>query len=115
MEPTNHKTLKFTPTLVELIVRGKKTATWRLFDDKALQVGDSLIFINAATGDRFGTAIICTCVEKTLGSLTENDWDGHERYQSDAEMYETYSSYYGRTVGPDTKLKIITFDFTPLA
>lgn len=40
------KTLKFTPELCALIVTGQKKSTWRLFDDKNLQVGDELSFIN---------------------------------------------------------------------
>jgi len=34
------KTVKFRPDLAQLIMDGKKTTTWRLFDDKDLQAGD---------------------------------------------------------------------------
>ena len=39
------KTLKFTTQLVEKILSGEKTSTWRLFDDKDFKNGDNLAFI----------------------------------------------------------------------
>ena len=45
------KTLKFASHLVQKILSGEKTSTWRLFDDKDLQVGDGLIFVNKDTGE----------------------------------------------------------------
>ena len=73
------KTLKFAPNLIEKILSGEKTSTWRLFDDKDLQVGDELIFINKETLKEFGTAKITSLKVKTLGSLTDADWVGHEK------------------------------------
>lgn len=105
------KTLKFTPRLCEEILAGRKTATWRLFDDKDLQVGDELVLINKDTLERFGTATITSLYTKTLGTLEEKDWAGHERFASEEKMYETYRQYYGDEVGPDTEVKIISFDF----
>ena len=67
------KTLKFAPNLVDKILSGQKTSTWRLFDDKDLQKGDELIFINKETGKEFGTATITSLKIKTLGSLTDAD------------------------------------------
>lgn len=109
------KTLKFMPNLVELILDGSKTETWRPFDDKDLKEGDEVEFINKETGERFGTAIITSVVIRTLGTLTDEDWEGHERYSSDEEMYKTYQSYFpDEDVGPDTELKIVGFEFTPI-
>lgn len=108
------KTLKFTPELVARILRGEKTSTWRLFDDKDLQVGDEITCLHQKTGQPFGTATITSCNIKTLGTLTESDWVGHERYSSDAEMYATYRSYYGDQVGPDSEMKLLEFTFVPL-
>jgi hypothetical protein len=50
------KTLKFAANLVPLILSGEKTSTWRLFDDKDLQVGDELEFINKNTNTTFASA-----------------------------------------------------------
>jgi hypothetical protein len=106
------KTLKFKPQLVEQILAGTKTATWRLFDDKDIQVGDIIDVFNKETGDQFGVVTITRVRTKTLGTLEESDWEGHERYESEAAMYAEYRSYYGDTVGPDTEIKLIGFDFT---
>ena len=106
------KTLKFTPELCTLILNGEKTATWRLFDDKDLQVGDEIEFINKETSTKFGQGIITAIKIKTLSTLEEADWDGHEQYISEEEMYATYRSYYGDKVNPDTEVKIIDFTFS---
>ncbi len=105
------KTLKFAPHLVENILAGEKTSTWRLFDDKDLKVGDALAFLNKATLERFGTAVITSLYSKTLGTLTDEDWAGHERFPSEKEMYDTYRKYYGDNVDRDSEVKILTFDF----
>mgnify|MGYP001561196146 CR=1 FL=1 len=107
------KPLKFKPHLVGEILEGKKTSTWRLFDDKDLQMGDELLFINAETGEEFGTAKITGLKVKTLSTVADDDYEGHEKYESKEDMYEHYRSYYGDKVGPDSELKIISFDFKP--
>jgi hypothetical protein len=105
------KTLKFAPHLCEEIVRGEKTSTWRLFDDKDLQVGDTLRFINKESGEAIGTATIIGLRIKTLGTLDDADWEGHERFPSEGAMYETFRSYYGEAVDADTEVKIVEFDY----
>ena len=105
------KSLKFREHLVEKILRGEKNSTWRLFDDKDLSQGDVLQFINSDTGKAFGTAVITDITTRTLGNVREEDWVGHERFPSEQAMYDTYRSYYGDTVGPETEVKIIKFNF----
>ena len=107
------KSLKFKPELCKLILQGEKTVTWRLFDDKDLQVGDEIQFVNKETLKSFGEGAITKIVVKTLETLEEADWEGHERYSSEEEMYNIYRSYYGDNVGPETELKIIDFTFQP--
>jgi hypothetical protein len=107
------KTLKFAPHLVSKIISGEKTSTWRLFDDKNLAEGDTLLFLNKESGEEFGTATLTSVKVTTLGTLTDEDWDGHERFSSEDEMYATYKKYYGDTVGPETEVKILSFDFSP--
>ena len=108
------KSLKFMPHLADKILSGEKVSTWRLFDDKDLQSGGDLIFINKETGKEFGTAKILDVRVKTLGTLVESDWEGHERFTSEEEMYKTYRQYYGDKVGPETEVKIISFKFSGL-
>ncbi len=61
------KTLKFKPHLVDQIIAGTKTSTWRVFDDKDLQIGDNLVFLNKETLIDFGTATITNIRIKTWG------------------------------------------------
>jgi hypothetical protein len=82
-----------------------------LFDDKDLQSGDKLEFINKETGEVIGCAEITSMRIKTLGTLTDEDWVGHERYNSEEEMYQTCRKYYGNKVILETELKIIDFTF----
>ena len=107
------KKLKFRPALCTQILKGEKTTTWRIHDDKNLSVGDQIEFVNWETGVVFGSGTITGLKVKTLGTLEETDWIGHEKFASEAEMYETYKTYYGDSVGPESELKIINFTFQP--
>jgi hypothetical protein len=104
------KTLKFAPNLVPLILSGEKTKTWRLYDDKDLQNGDELIFINKETGEEFAKVKITSLVTKTLDQVTSDDYDGHERYSSQDEMLDTFRKFYGDKVSLDTEVKILNFE-----
>ncbi len=103
------KTVKFTQVLADLILKGEKTSTWRLFDDKDLQIGDKLVFQVKETGVDFANAEILSVREKKLGDITEDDQTGHEPFISQEEMLNTYKKYYGDKVTLDTIVKIIDF------
>lgn len=103
------KTLKFTQDLVPLILSGEKTSTWRLFDDKDLQTGDELEFLNKETGEHVAYATAVKVIERPMGKLKEEEIEGHEKYASSDEMYATFSRYYDQPIGPDTAVKIIWF------
>ena len=94
-----------------MVLSGKKYSTWRLFDDKDLKENDQLLLINKDTGKEFGKAIIIHTKEKKLGNIEESDFDGHEKFQSEEQMYSTYRSYYGDRVTPETIVKIVKFRF----
>jgi len=104
------KTLKFDSSLVSLVLSGEKTSTWRLFDDKDLSVNDDLILLNKQIGEEFGKARIIEVREKALKGIVEADYDGHEKFESPEAMIETYKSYYGDKVTPETTVKIIKFE-----
>ena len=57
----------------------------------------------------FAKAKVIWTKETTFGNFTEKEIEGHEAFNSDEEMYETYSKYYGINVKPDTKVKVIKF------
>ena len=103
------KTLKFFENLVPLVLDGSKTTTWRLFDDKDLQQGDKLTFICKQDGKEFANAEIVASREVAFRDLTDDDWEGHEKFESDDEMYEAYSKYYSAEVNKNTIVKIVKF------
>ena len=103
------KTLKFTSDLVPKILSGEKTSTWRLFDDKNLSVNDELVFIEKETGNEFAKAIITLVQERKFQDLTDEDWQGHERFENEQQMYEAYKKYYNLEVTPTSVLKVVHF------
>lgn len=103
------KTLKFNPSLVPLVLSGEKTSTWRLWDDKDLQVGDKVSFLNSETKEEFATAQLIKLKETKFKELTQEDISGHEKFENEKEMYESYSKFYSREVTPETLVKIIHF------
>ncbi|QQG46261.1 MAG: ASCH domain-containing protein [Candidatus Niyogibacteria bacterium] len=103
------KTLKFRHNLVQKVLDGSKTVTWRLFDDKNIQVGDQIELIDWESGGKFAEAKITGVREKKLGEIEEKDFEGHEKYQSNEEMLEHYKKYYEEKVDMNTEVKIIDF------
>ncbi len=102
------KTIKFTPELTNLIKQGKKTSTWRLFDDKNLSEGDSIIL---ATRDgemvtNFGRTKIRKMDIRTFRTLKPEDSVGHEPVE---DLISGYKKFYGDKVDLDTEVKIIHF------
>lgn len=104
------KTIKFKDYLVPKILDGSKVITWRLFDNKNLQVGDELIFVNSVSSKEFAKAKIIGVREKKLGEITEADFEeGHEKYKSQEDMLAHYHDYYGDEVNLNSVIKIIKF------
>lgn len=104
------KTLKFHKDLVPLVLDGSKSSTWRLLDDKNLSDGDEIELREFGEGTLFAKARIVNVAEKKFSELTDDDKSVHESFESDEEMYRTYSQYYDRAVNSDTNLKIIRFE-----
>jgi hypothetical protein len=104
-----NKKVHFTNKLIPLILNGQKTATWRLWDDKDLSVGDVVDFLEFKSEKHFATVELINVLEKPLGELTSEDKLGHEEFENDQQMYETFSNYYKKKVGPKTLVKIIRF------
>jgi len=103
------KTLKFRKELSELILENKKNTTWRLFDDKDLSVGDDISFLIWETGKEFVKVKLLEVRETVFGKLTEKDWEGHEKFKTEEDMYKTYSKYYTCEVTKSSPVKIIKF------
>jgi ribonuclease HI len=111
------KALKFDHDLAKLILEGKKTSTWRLFDDKDLSVNDEVKVIDKVdptrpeTWEVIGTARINEVIQKTLGQVGASEYEGREKFSSQAEMVRAYKEHYGENVNLRTVVKIIRFDF----
>ena len=103
------KTLKFAHELVGSVLDGNKTTTWRLFDDKNLSLGDSLSLIDSGTGESFARARIVSVQAKKLADISDDDFEGHEKFADREEMLRVYRGYYGEMVDWDTVVKIINF------
>lgn len=103
------KTLKFKAFKAEWILTGTKTATMRLFDDKELTFDDELDLINSDTGESFAKAIITEVLYKNLGEVDDVDLDGHEKWNSPAEMLKSLQTYYGDKINSTTPVKIVRF------
>lgn len=107
------KVLKFDPKRVALIVSGELNVTWRLNDDKHLTVDDEIEFINAQTGEAFGTGIVTEVHTKHFGKVSQDDIKQYRSFDSEEAMYEDFRKYYGPKIGPHSVLKIIRYVFTP--
>jgi ribonuclease HI len=103
-----------------MILRGQKTSTWRLYDDKDISVDDQISVIDKVDPDDpdswkvIGRGRVNQVIEKRLGDVTADDSDGHEQFGSKDEMLKTYKQYYGDRVTFETPVKIIMFDFKDL-
>lgn len=101
------KILKFAEPLPKLILDGLKNTTWRITDYK-ISVGDQ-ISLCYNDGREFAKATAIGVKQTTFRNLTAEDKEGHEKYQSDEEMYQTFSKYYDTKVTPETRLFVIKF------
>ena len=102
------KTLKFAHEFVREILEGRKTTTWRLFDDKDLTVGDTLELVDRDSGEEFGKATITDIEEKKIKDLTEEELKNHG-YGNLEDMINNHREYYGDKVNMESEVKIITF------
>lgn len=113
------KKLKLDHDLAQMVLRGEKTSTWRLFDDKDLTVNDRIVLIDKVdpaqpqTWKVIGVGRINRIIEKRLGDIQPEDYDGHEPHSSREARLAAYKGYYGNNVTHDTPVKIVHFDFTP--
>jgi ribonuclease HI len=112
------KSIKLDHELAQLIVKGTKHSTWRLYDDKNLRVDDRVVFIDKFTSDHnkwnaIGEAVLDEVHEKRLSDVTHADYEGNTVYESSKAMLTTLRSYYGDQVTFETPAKIIRFTFHP--
>lgn len=103
------KYLKFAEPLPQKVLSGQKDTSWRIEDEKEIDVNDTLS-LQDAEGKEFARAKVLWAKKTTFGRLSEEDREGHESFESEEEMYETYSGYYDTEVGPETGVKVVKFE-----
>lgn len=109
------KALKFNHDLAQQILEGRKTTTFRIFDDKDISVNDEIELIDKVGPDHpetwkvVGVVRVEEVIQKRLGDLSVEDMEGHERYRSKDELLKTFQHYYGKRVTTDTPIKIVRF------
>lgn len=114
------KSLKFDHELAKLIKIGSKTETWRVYDDKDLNVNDLFHVIDKvnpkdhSTWAVIGTARVTRIIEKYLGDIDYKNTGGHEPFASKKAMLDEYKGYYGDQITLKTLVKQISFTFIPL-
>lgn len=114
------KTLKLDHVLAQQVLRGEKTVTWRIYDDKNISVGDEVQLIdkvdpkNRAQWQVIGIATIEAVVEKRIKDITAEDMEGHAHYASTADIVQEFQQYYGSEVDEQTPVKLIYFSFVPI-
>jgi len=103
------KKILFAPPFPKILFTGEKNKTFRVTGGENYKVGDK-ISLCYANGDEFAVAVIKEKYKKRFKDLTTSDWQGHERFASDEEMYKIYSNWEGFQITPKTQLEIICYE-----
>lgn len=110
------KTLKLDHELATAVRMGTKHTTWRVFDEKNISVNDQIELVDKvdpsdmATWQIMGTAVVDQIIEKRMEAITSAEMAEHG-YNSYDELYASFTSYYGDSIGPQTAIKIISFTY----
>lgn len=109
------KTLKLDHELVELVISGNKTSTWRVHDDKNLSVGDEVSIVDkvdpklAETWKVIGTVRIHRIDAKRIDEVTMSEMAEHG-YMSTDNMVTVFKQYYGDNISKATEIKLLYFE-----
>lgn len=115
------KKLKLDHDQAQLVLSGRKTTTWRLFDDKDLRVDDEVLLVDKVVGNdpntwqAIGVATVDQVAERRLIDLSEEEVVRQGGYASKADMLRQYRIYYGPNVSWQTPVKAVSFHFVPFA
>jgi ribonuclease HI len=113
------KQLKFDHQFAEAIVAGKKSATFRVNDDKDLRVGDKVQLVDKVDGDHPktwtipGVLTITSISSVALEDLTKEQLNQAEFFDSPDEMLQTFRRYYGEHISMMTQILVLSFTYEP--
>ena len=101
--------LYFAAPYPPILFTGEKYKTFRLAgsSDK-YSIGD-LVSMCYPDDEEFAQSVVCSKYRKKFKDLTEEDWKGHERFESEETMYKTYENWNKRKIGPETEMDIIVY------
>jgi ribonuclease HI len=103
------KTLKFDESQIASITEGSITSTWRLADEKNIQVNDEIQFISSSNGQKFADIIVDEVTTKRIDDITAEDMVGHQQYDSISDILDSFKKYYGALINNESLVKIIKF------
>lgn len=102
------KSLKFKTKLKEKILSGKKSETWRFFDDKDISVGDEAMLIDSDLQEEFAKVLVIAVSEKKFSDVSDEEMTS-SGFKNLDEMILHFSEYYGDRINRDSLVKIIKF------
>jgi ribonuclease HI len=115
------KQLKFEHQFAKAIQAGKKSATFRVNDDKNLTIDDRVQLIDKVDHDRpttwliTGDLIIKGVEQRKLRDLTSEHMVRAESFTDTEEMLQTFRRFYGDHIDESTPVTIVTFQYSPYA
>lgn len=104
------KALKFSPQQSREILAGKRTSSWRMFDEKDLQSGDEILILSDTSKEPIGSGSITKVRTKTLLSTTPEE-RAAQGFDDEQRMLDTLRDQFGHKVDWDTEVKIVSFAF----
>jgi len=105
---TSKKSLIFAPPYPPILFTGEKIKTFRVTGGENYNPGDllSLCYLDQ---EEFAIARLVDKYKRTFETLKDTDWQGHERFDSDMEMFRIYSIWEGFQVTPATSLDVLVY------
>lgn len=113
------KQLKFEHTFAEAIRAGKKTATFRVNDDKDLRIGDVVQIVDKVEANHPKTWLIIGELKiedikhVPLEDLSRDQLAQAESFDSKDEMLQTFRRFYGEHINMSTPILVLNFSFVP--
>lgn len=105
------KDLKFSPNQIPGIISGSIHTTIRLSDDKSIEVGDFIKFIDSGGDEKFGYGLVEEVNQKRLYALKNDEKHFEKKCKSDKELLDTLRQFYSDEITLDSIAKVIKFTY----
>ena len=105
--------LKFHPRHLDEVKDKEKRLTARIDWNADMKYLEDLEFINARSGETFGTATLTNFYNLSLMQFIEKEWEYHRSYASFQEFELAFSEYYPeKDLGKVEYITILEWDDT---